>query len=160
MKKRSYCLKASFTVEAAFVVPIVIFAIVSLIWIIFYLHNSVAATADIDICIFKMEKMIAENRDTPSGTILNLEDSFENILGGRILRAVSEYSSERIKAEIRISGNVPNEGILGEMLKGFGNIKREREIKISGRSETARLIKAGMELIGDIVDIFKDDRKD
>ena len=157
---KEHCLKGSFTVEAAIVVPMVIFGIVALIWIIFYLHNSVAATADLDICIFQMEKNLAENRELPSGTVINLKENFKNVLGEDVTAAFAEYDGGKIRAGISISRSVSEEGVVSGILQGIGRIRKEREIRASQRSETARLIKAGGELLGDVINIFKDDKKE
>ena len=151
---KSGYLRASFTIEAAFIVPIVILGIVSMIWVIFYLHNSVAATADLDMCIFEMEKKAAEEK-IQSGTVIDLAEKFENVFGAELTKAVAEFDNGKIRAKIRIDLNIPQEGIMGKMLGGIGKIDKEKEAEMSERSENARFIKAAWELIGDIADIIK-----
>ena len=47
-KDKYSCLNGSFTVEACFIVPIIVLGIIALIWLVFYLRNSVKAEADAD----------------------------------------------------------------------------------------------------------------
>ena len=54
-KDKCSCLKGSFTVEACFIVPIIVLGIIALIWLVFYLRNSVKAEADADYFVFVLE---------------------------------------------------------------------------------------------------------
>lgn len=56
MRKKYY--SGSATIEAAFLLPIIIFTLIMFIYLIFYLYDMVKAEADADHLLFEMEKEI------------------------------------------------------------------------------------------------------
>ena len=149
-KGKTLELRGSFTVEASFVVPIIIFGIVALIWIVFYLYNSVKITADADYFVFVLEAEAARNgnegayKRTITGELPKGFYGMKN-MEGRIRR-----DGREIGVEVELTHNLPEEGILGYLVSGIRSIKQEKEEKISDPSEIARIIKAAGELIGQL----------
>ena len=79
-----YRVKGSFTIEAAFIIPIIIFGIVGLIWAVFYLYNSVKVTADADMAVFMAEKEYALDRMPDSHVENDIEREINGYFGAGV----------------------------------------------------------------------------
>lgn len=154
MRKR---VSGSFTLEAAFIVPVIIFAIVGLIWVIIYLYNSVKLTADADMAVFMTEKEYAEDRMPDSYAEKDIERELSGYIGAGVDNAsvIRNGRSIAVKAEVEL--DLPEEGILGSLVSGIRNIKREREYDIPNKTEITRIIKAASELLKAIIPDKKDE---
>ena len=154
MRKR---VSGSFTLEAAFIVPVIIFAIVGLIWVIIYLYNSVKLTADADMAVFMTEKEYAEDRMPDSYAEKDIERELSGYIGAGVDNAsvIRNGRSITVKAEVEL--DLPEEGILGSLVSGIRNIKRERESDIPNKTEITRIIKAASELLKVIIPDKKDE---
>ena len=99
MRKR---VSGSFTLEAAFIVPVIIFAIVGLIWVIIYLYNSVKLTADADMAVFMTEKEYAEDRMPDSYVEKDIERELSGYIGAGVDNAsvIRNGRSITVKAEV------------------------------------------------------------
>ena len=144
MKKR---IKASFSIEAAFVVPLIIFGIVGLIWVIFHLYDSVKLSADLDKAVFKMENEYAEVRKPQGYSDLSFKSEIEGYFGGAVKEALAERNGRSITATVSVSMNLPESGILGIIVSGIRSLKGVREITIPNRTEITRIIKAASDLV-------------
>ena len=94
MRKR---VSGSFTLEAAFIVPVIIFAIVGLIWVIIYLYNSVKLTADADMAAFMTEKEFEQVINSLNAIFSGLPDkmsrsSLPPIVGSSVGIGINEGS--------------------------------------------------------------------
>lgn len=147
-------ISASFTVEAAFVVPIIIFTIIGIIWIVLYLHDQVCAQADYDMCFFIMEREAAANKKKTTYN-KNIANTFKDYRGGQVKTAALKRDGRDMDVRLVIDENLPSEGFLGALTKSFSQIKKEGSRKMADRSETARLIKASSEIIDEIVGAIK-----
>ena len=67
-------IKGSFTVEAALVMPIVLFVITSLICLSFYLHDKCRIEGSVDKALFKASMTLKHNADIETGAV-----NYENI---------------------------------------------------------------------------------
>ena len=154
MRKR---VSGSFTLEAAFIVPVIIFAIVGLIWVIMYLYNSVKLTADADMAAFMTEKEYAEDRMPDSYAEKDIARELSGYIGAGVDNAsvIRNGRSIAVKAEVEL--DLPEEGILGSLVSGIRNIKRERESDIPNKTEITRIIKAASELLKVIIPDKKDE---
>ena len=148
MRKR---VSGSFTLEAAFIVPVIIFAIVGLIWVIIYLYDSVKLVADTDMAVFMTEKEYAEDRMPDSRTEKDIERELGGYIGAGVDSASVIRSGRKITAEAEVELDLPREGILGSFVSGIRTIKKVREAHIPNRTEITRIIKAASELLKAII---------
>ena len=153
-KYAGICLDASFTVEAAFVVPIIIFSIIGIIWIVLFLHDQVCAQADYDMCFFEMEREAAENTKKKTYN-KDIGNTLKTYRGGKVKEASLKRDGSVMNVRLEVSENLPSEGFLGALMKSFSGIKMEGSRKMADRTETARLIKASSEIIDEIVGAIK-----
>ena len=151
--KRAY-IKASFTVEAVFVVPIIIFTIIGIIWIVLFLHDQVCAQADYDMCFFCMEREAAGNKEKTSYN-KDVGNTLKAYRGGKVKEASSKRDGRIMNVRLVINENLPSDGFLGALTKSFSIIEKEGSRKMADRSETARLIKASSEIVEKIVGAVK-----
>ena len=148
-KDKCSCLKGSFTVEACFIVPIIVLGIIALIWLVFYLRNSVKAEADADYFVFVLEadeayKKGGERHEEYSS------DSKNAFYGADSAKTVIDRKGRNIEVILDIEQGLPEEGLLGYFVSKIKSIHIERQKTCPDPSETARLIKAAGELTGSI----------
>ena len=155
MGKKEIYIRASVTAEAAIVVPVMAFCIIAFIWVLFYLHNSVKADADLDMNSFIMEREAAENHYKTDHEILNMTDKLDGYYGAEIRNAIVQLNGRHITGQISIRQCIPLEGLFSVLLSGVSEIEKSRDMVISDRSEILRIIKAASELVGNLVDIYK-----
>ena len=157
-RKRVY-LDASFTVEAAFVVPVVVFLVASIYFAVLYLHNSIKAEADMDMTFFTMEREAASGGNASGKNSKNMTDELTRYYGASIKKAFFERNANSYKGELVIKQDIPIEGIFAKMLSSVSGITRNVEQRVPDRSETVRIIKASWELVTDLVDVVKNSGK-
>lgn len=154
MKKR---VDGSFTIEAAFIVPVIILGIVGLIWIVFYLYDSVKATADADMAVFMAEKDYAGDRMPDSHVNNDIERELNGYFGAGVESAYVERNGKSITAEIKIGLDLPEEGILGSIVSKIRHIEQVSKADIPNKTGITRIVKAASELIKAILPDKKDD---
>ena len=147
-RKKGKCLKASFTVEASFVVPVIVLGIIALIWVVFYLRNSVKAVADADYFVFVLESDEAYSKDAARYEERSSEAK-KSFYGAKEARVVITREGRDIEVEL------PEEGLMGALVSRLKTISVKREEKCPDPSETARLIKAAGEIIGNIKELVR-----
>ncbi|MCR5204868.1 MAG: hypothetical protein K6E47_07405 [Lachnospiraceae bacterium] len=147
MKGKKHLLRGSFTVEASFVVPIIIFGIVALIWCVFYLRNSVKVMADTDYFMFVLEADAAKNRNEGVYEKRITGDTPEDFYGAKSAGGYIRRDGRDIDIEVEMEHNLPEEGILGYFVSGIRTISMEKQEKIPDPSEISRIIKAAGELM-------------
>lgn len=152
-----YRVKGSFTIEAAFIIPIIIFGIVGLIWAVFYLYNSVKVTADADMAVFMAEKEYALDRMPDSHAENDIEREINGYFGAGVESAYVERDGRSITASIKVGLDLPEEGILGSIVSGLRSIEHVSEADIPNKTGITRIVKAASELIKDILPDKKDD---
>ncbi|MBO4421424.1 MAG: hypothetical protein J5783_06310 [Lachnospiraceae bacterium] len=152
-----YRVKGSFTIEAAFIIPIIIFGIVGLIWAVFYLYNSVKVTADADMAVFMAEKEYASDRMPDSHVENDIEREINGYFGAGVESAYVERDGRSITARIEVGLDLPEEGILGSIVSGLRSIEHVSEADIPNKTGITRIVKAASELIKDILPDKKDD---
>ncbi len=152
-----YRVKGSFTIEAAFIIPIIIFGIVGLIWEVFYLYNSVKVTADADMAVFMAEKEYALDRMPDSHVENDIEREINGYFGAGVESAYVERDGRSITASIKVGLDLPEEGILGSIVSGLRSIEYVSEADIPNKTGITRIVKAASELIKDILPDKKDD---
>ena len=152
-----YRVKGSFTIEAAFIIPIIIFGIVGLIWAVFYLYNSVKVTADADMAVFMAEKEYALDRMPDSHVENDIEREINGYFGAGVESAYVERDGRSITARIEVGLDLPEEGILGSIVSGLRSIEHVSEADIPNKTRITRIVKAASELIKDILPDKKDD---
>ena len=96
MKKR---IRASFTIEAAFIVPMILIGLVALIWLVFYLFNSVKLLADLDRAVFTAEKEYVDG-EIGNGEKKYLDRSLGTYYGATVKNAYVERDGKSITADI------------------------------------------------------------
>ncbi len=147
--------QASFTIEASFIIPVILIGIVGLVWCVFFLRNSVKSLADADYFMFVLEADAAKNKY--EGAFADEFVGNENAyFGAKTTRAKLSREGRNIRVSVMIEHNLPEKGILGSILSGMRNISVEKDETIGNPSETARLIKAAGEIINSITGIGKD----
>ena len=157
MQKKRITLKGSFTVEASIIVPVIVLCLAALIWLVFYLRNSVRSVADADMMLFTLEKEAVKR---------HCEGEFSYSFKG----TKGYYGLDELNMELRLDGrsayvslniahNFPSEGILGGLVSGIRTISIEKEESVPMPQETARIIKAAGEIIGRIKQAVKKDDK-
>lgn len=151
MKKR---IRASFTIEAAFVVPLILVGLVALIWLVFYLHNSVKLLADLDRTVFTAEKEYVDG-EIGDGERKYLDRALGTYFGAIVKNAYVERDGKSITAGIEAVMNLPEDGILGSMISGIRDINGTVESKIPAKTEITRIIKAASGLLSEIVSDVK-----
>ena len=152
-----YRVKGSFTIEAAFIIPIIIFGIVGLIWAVFYMYNSVKVTADADMAVFMAEKEYALDRMPDSHVENDIEREINGYFGTGVESAYVERDGRSITARIEVGLDLPEEGILGSIVSGLKSIEHVSEADIPNKTGITRIVKAASELIKDILPDKKDD---
>jgi len=155
MKCNNLRLRGSFTVEAAFVTPIITFAIIGIILVVFFLHNQVKADADIDMQFFALEREAASGRYRNNDSYYEFSNDLKGYFGGRVNEGVAERKESVMKVRLKLIQNIPDDGLLGLITKSISKIEKEDERDIPGREETTRLIKAAKEIIDGLKDLFK-----
>lgn len=153
-------LSASFTVEAAVVVPILIFCIAGIISLVFYLHDQVKSVADVDKCFFDMEMDAALYKGQHTEYSEDVSDSLKKYFGGTVEECIKERDGSNMKVHIAVNENTPEGGLFGLILPNISRIERTEERSISNREETARLIKAAKELVSDLTGIAGSNSKE
>lgn len=145
MKKKTF--RASLTVEASFVMPVIVICMVAVIWLALYLYNSVRASADADGMIFGLEREIAASPGVPK----EMEKDYSEELTGYLLAAVEKAQLKRdgnsVRVNISIRMTSPSRGLMGAFLSHIGQIQLEREAKLPSRSETERIIRAAKDTV-------------
>ena len=147
-RKRS--LKGSFTVEASFVIPVIIIGITALIWIVFYLSNSVKMMAEADNIVFILEADAASNRNEGSAEKEFAWDETSKFYGAKGIDGLAKRDGRNIEVRLNLTHNLPEEGMLGEIVSGIRKISVEKQEKVPDPSEISRLIKAAGEIIGQL----------
>ena len=146
---RMRCLKGSFTIEASFIVPVIVLGIIALIWVVFYLRNSVKAAADADNFVFLLEADTALEKDA-----VRYEErtnvASKAYYGLEKAKAVIQRDGRKIRVDVDVEQALPEGGLLGSMVSRLRKIHVERDIKSPDPSETARIIKAAGEITGRI----------
>ena len=153
-RKKGKCLKASFTVEASFVVPVIVLGIIALIWVVFYLRNSVKAVADADYFVFVLESDEAYSKDAARYEERSSEAK-KSFYGAKEARVVIAREGRDIDVELEVEHRLPEEGLMGALVSRLKTISVKREEKCPDPSETARLIKAAGEIIGNIKELVR-----
>lgn len=156
-KKRIHkncCLKASFTVEACFIVPIIVIGIIALIWLVFYLRNVVKAEADADYFVFALEADAAYKKDGERHEEYssNTNGAF---YGAENAKTTIDRKKGNIEVALDIEHGLPKKGLLGYFVSKIRSIHIEKHDVCPDPSETARLIKAAGELTGSIQQLIK-----
>ena len=155
-RKKGY-LSASFTVEASFVIPLIVLGIIALIGLVIYLRNSVKTMADADMMIFAMEREQALDPVGSDEKRYSYEAEIGDYYSFGINKAAVERDGRKISSEILINQDDKKKGLLGRFLSGMSTIDRKSEKTMIDRSETVRIIKAASELVGDLKKMIKGD---
>ena len=159
-QKRRNALKwqASFTIEASFVIPVLLIGIVGLIWCVFFLRNSVKSVADADYFVFVIEADAVKNKY--EGDFADAFTGNKNAyFGAKTMRAELVRNGRDIHVSVFIEHNLPEKGVLGSIVSGIRSINVERNETIGNPSETARFIKAAGEIIDGITGRGKDKKE-
>ena len=153
--------RASFTIEASFIVPLIIFGIIVLVWCVFYLRNSVKVTADADYFMFMLESDAAENRNKGffEKEIKGKENAY---FGAGSSKAELSRNGKDIEVKILLQHDLPEEGIIGKIVSGIREVNIENKETVSSPSEISRFIMAAGELVNRILEItgVKGDEKE
>ncbi|MBR4345243.1 MAG: hypothetical protein IKP88_21480 [Lachnospiraceae bacterium] len=154
-KERQNYLDASFTVEAVFVVPIIVFGIIGIILLVFYLHNQVRATADTDNLLFAAERVKTESKYDKFSLTYDFKDQLKSYFGGKIEEGIVECSPQKMKVSLKIRQNVPKDGLMGLITREISLIDKKEERSMPDREEITRIIKAASEIFDSLKDILK-----
>ena len=151
-KQKGKCLQASFTVEASFIVPIIVLGIIALIWVVFYLRNSVKAMADADYFVFVLESDVAYDKNATRYEERK-SDAEDSYYGVKEADVILTRDGRDIEVMLNIDHRMPEDGLLGAFVSNLRTIHIERDVRCPDPSETARLIKAAGEITGRIKEL-------
>ena len=152
LTKINYRAEGSFTVEAAFIVIIIIFSVTLLIKMMFFLYNGVVAESDADCMVFEKEDSIrAKKREKDSTDTIHR--SGRGYLYVENLENVLDVNDTVITADINadIGMNIP----IPYFDSLFGNINLVRKYEVRDFSRTGRIIAAVFDTVDMVKKIFK-----
>lgn len=145
----------SFTVEASFVMPLIIICMVVIVWISFYLFNRIKATADADGLIFKLERELAMSDDDPGRMEKDVMDEIDGYFAAIPEKALLIKDGRNISVSICLRMKEPSVGLLGRLLSDVGLIQIERNATLMSRAETGRIIRAAEDTVKQIKEQIK-----
>lgn len=130
-------LKGSATIEAAYIIPVIIFSLIAVICLTFYLYDFMKAEADADWLIWEMEEEYEtlENVERPAGK--DVSDRLGGYLQVNTVEAGITMFEDRYMAEVFIRMKNPGIPLWGDRL--FPNIHIVRTKEITDRSNRIRL---------------------
>jgi len=157
--------KGSITVEAAFIMPVVVFCIIAIIYLAFYLHDYCRLTGTLDLVIHRACIAVRHEADLASGRVsyedINDRGVFYVLMGDtkaeeeRIAKylaqeldkglLVSRLEKSDVKVtslSVRISvraGTDMKLPILGETIDKITNIELQRSYPVHNPAETIRI---------------------
>ncbi len=133
------------TVEAAFIIPIIIFTLVAIFHLIFFLFNTVKAESDIDRLLFGAERQIENileyQRQNGQGIVKKMEGYLD---ASKAVGAIYAKDDE-IAVEINVKTSLAKIPFIS--LLPFGKIDKIRHLKLVNSSERGRQIVAVYETL-------------
>lgn len=139
--------KASYTIEAAYIIPILFFIVLLFLYLNFYLH-------DRSIFIARINELAEDYQETKEEYII--EKSYveqrltENLWMSEIENVEVKVSKTKISIKAKLSLSIPNNGIYHLFLVAGFSYETEKEKWLLERSETARILTSGTEMLGKI----------
>jgi len=150
-------LSASVTVEAAFVMPVIILCMVAMIWICLYFYNSIRAMSDADGAVFAIEKTLNLLNASEENVEKDISSDLNRYMAASMNSAVLSKKGNNITVKINVEMKLPKKGLFGALFNRIRNIEVIRSIKLNDRSETQRLLRAAGETVSAIRGYFKSD---
>lgn len=144
-------LRGSFTVEAAFVVPVLVFCMVALIGAVLYLMNGVRAGGAADGIIYELERELASSDNPPDKLNKDVSSRVQGYPGARSAEAELTMDGSSVTVRIIIRMKTPGKGILGLLMKPIAEINLEKTSTLPKRENIRRIIQA----VSDTVDMIK-----
>lgn len=150
MKKREYdkSLQGSITVEAAFIVPLILFCLIALIGVVMYLFNDVRAAADADGLIYELERELAVSDKKTDKLEKNVSSRVQGYMSADSASADISLKKGCVTVRINVKMKIPERGILGLLMKPISRIEVERTAKLQDREDTQRIIRSVEDTIG------------
>lgn len=152
MKKEMFgknAVQASVTVEAAFVVPIILFVFVGVVLLVFYLFNVMKMENDADKALFNLERMGKKHGTLVENVVMNIGPALEGYLNVESVSGTAKMLGDELKVEIVVDHRIPDIPFLPTDTLAISRISRQ--LKLYNSSERGRQIKAVFET----VDLFK-----
>ena len=109
-KQKVHLLQGSFTVEASFIVPVIIFGIIALVWVVFYLRNSVKIMTTADKMMFTLEENAARHK-YEGGLEDELYGDKGAFYGAVTSKATVKRNGRNIEVNVEVIHNLPEKGI-------------------------------------------------
>ena len=147
--------KASLTVEAAFVVPVIVLSLVAVVWIVFFLVNNIKAASDADGIIYRLERELAESDRKKSELKRDISEEITGFALAETESAILEKKNDRIEVKICVRMFGPQNGLLGRLVSKIGIIRVERTEYLPERQDTTRKISAVTGLVEEIKEYLK-----
>lgn len=147
--------KASLTVEAAFVVPVIVLSLVAVVWIVFFLVNNIKAASDADGIIYRLERELAESGRKNTDLERNISEEISGFALADTESAILEKKKDRIEVKICVRMFGPQNGLLGRLVSKIGIIRVERTEYLPERQDTTRKISAVTGLVEEIKEYLK-----
>ncbi len=141
-------LKASATVEAAFIVPLISFAVMCLIILIFFMYDRIKIESDLRFALEAAEKRYERTRQI---SVPETKAILEARIGkGLLMCDAGDIEVELAGTQVCVSAEI-NMRILGAEIPGlkpewFSGKRMYRYRKICDREKTLRRIDIGLEL--------------
>ena len=142
-------LKASATVEAAFIVPLTLFVTLAVVMLVFMLRNRIKMIGDIE---FLLEYARECRQTTGKIDIEDLKEcwnelSSDGYMYGKPSEPLIEIGGNEIKIKAEIEMDTPLGRLWEKMTGSSGVMKADGSIALTGREQIMRLIDAGKEIV-------------
>lgn len=156
LKQRKYRrLSASMTVEAAFVIPVLVLCMVAIIWIGLYFYNTICAISDADGAFFLVERVVNGTGEVSKNLEMDISGNLEEYLAIRDKKGLISKKDKQVTITVSIEMNVPGRGLFGLLFNKIRNIEVKKSYKLAERAETQRMLRAAGEIIDSIRGYFK-----
>lgn len=130
-------LEASATVEAALVMPIVIYVIIAIIWLTLYMCSDIMLTCVSGELMEKSRTLYlrGEEQDQSIYTAAGKQFREKRFPACEVSEFKIHRTGTRLHLEAELRMKLPAKGLMGELVKNLRSIRYEGEISLSDRSK-------------------------
>ena len=148
---------ASATVEASLIFPVIIFAIIAFLWLLFFLYARIKLEADIDLALDKAAEYFAmagkiDEEEIPEG---HIDKYIRNYPYCRVSETRMRIEKDTLFLESNLGLMGPKGGLTGLFIRNMKLTKVGGKIRYYDRAQIKRYLSAVKKTLGD-----KEDEQD
>ncbi len=135
-------LNASATVEAAFIIPIIVFSLIAYLWLLFFMYARIKLEADIDMAINKAADCYVLTKKTGEEAIPAdlLEAYIKDYPYCRVSERELKIEKNTVTVQSGIRLKAPRGGLIGRFTERFGSVFLTGKLQYCDRAQIKRYI--------------------